>query len=549
MHGNQDVLWGDLHGGMMDAREQRRVQARLKEGLSEVRRWMSQPRLAINKIRPLREELRTLQEAAEDDQVPCLRLLLEFAGLQIDAAAEAHDSAEIKQGREWAEEVFDSPLSDGRMQAVAAYYVANAITEEHLLTWAQDQKNPETKRSRRAPLRLTERENLRRSRALWASASQSTHISGPDRSSILCNLGNALDESGRWVEAYQCYADSLQADPNNGNAAGNALELLRRRIAVGNGLLGHYAAVHDFYLEKAKALRHHTVAIAGEATARRWDAVEPLRGQGHLSHDGDSLNDYQQWIKDHRVALTLAVEGFGSDEPRWDTAALGGVAVRPGEPDPPPIFTSMNVLKAEFLAVRRLAFHGETMLLDSLDTQHPEDTGWYADTLDNSYYGEPSAMLVLAQRASLDVLDKIAVAANEHFKTGLDAGNISFRNYWFDNGTGMIRKGLPLPSKGRGAAIALAELSHDLHPDGLYPSAQTLRNAATHRLVHLTHGETTGITADTHSTVNYLELIHAVHESLRVARSAYIYLIDLVDEQEANSDSAQWPQLPLPMQE
>lgn len=316
----------------------------------------------------------------------------------------------------------------------------------------------------------------------------------------------------------------------------------------GQGLLGHYAAVYDQYVEKAHQLREHTVAIAGEATARRWDELELTESPGHTSHDGDELDEYQQWIKEHRLALALAVEGLGSDEPRWDSASLGGVKVNVGEPDPPRIFSSMNVLKAEFLTVRRLAFHGETMLLESLFSQHPTDTGSYADTLDHSLYGEPPAMLILAQRASLDLLDKIAVAANEHFQTGLTPDQVTFRSYWFDRGSGAIRPKLPKPVTGYGMAIALAELSYDMDKEGLYPAAQTLRNAGTHRLVHLTHGVPTGVTEGTHSTVDYWELIRACHESLRVARSAFIYLIDLIGEAEAEHQSSNLVSLPLPNQ-
>jgi hypothetical protein len=74
-----------------------------------------------------------------------------------------------------------------------------------------------------------------------------------------------------------------------------------------------------------------------------------------------------------------------------------------------------------------------------------------------------------------------------------------------------------------------------------------LRNAGTHRLVHLTHGESTGVTEDAHSTVDFLDLIHACHESLRVARAAYIYLIGLVNEKE-EEQKAPLVSLPLPEQ-
>jgi tetratricopeptide (TPR) repeat protein len=509
---------------------------------------MAQPAVAMKRLAPIYTGLQELMVSGTGDPRKCMRMLLHLSSLQIDAASDASDVNEIDRGMAWAQEVIDGENADEVAKASAAYNLANALTSIHYQAWTEHRGRPETAASRRSPFRLRERETVRRTRTLNARAANSPELNGPARSTALCNLGNSLDESGRWVEAYQCYADALEADPNNGNAAGNAAELLRRRINGGHGLLGHYAAVYDFYLKKAKDLRQRTVAIAGEDTALRWDSLELTGSPGHISHEGDKLNDYQRWIKQHRLALTLAVEGLGSDEPRWDSATLDSVTVRLGEPDPPPIFSSMNVLKAEFLTVRRLAFNGENMLLDSLYQQHPADTGWYADTLDYSLYGEPPAMLILAQRASLDLLDKIAVAANEHFQTGLHPGNITFRNYWFDNGSGAIRKKLPMPVDGYGASIAMSELSFDICPEGLYPAAQMLRNAGTHRLVHLTHGEATGVTEDTHSTVDFLELIHACHESLRVARAAYIYLIDLVNEKEAAEQKAQMPSLPLPEQ-
>ncbi len=77
------------------------------------------------------------------------------------------------------------------------------------------------------------------------------------------------------------------------------------------------------------------------------------------------------------------------------------------------------MLKAEFLVARRLAFQGQAMHAESPVRQHPGDPGLYTDTLDGSLYGKPPALLLLAHRSALDVLDKIAVTANEHFGSGL----------------------------------------------------------------------------------------------------------------------------------
>lgn len=101
------------------------------------------------------------------------------------------------------------------------------------------------------------------------------------RGMALCNLGNHLDGSGRWAEAYTAYADALEADPTNGNAAGNIAEPLRRRLGRRVDRRGHLAAVYDKYVAMAKSLRQRTVEVADAAAAAadRWDALE-LTGSG-----------------------------------------------------------------------------------------------------------------------------------------------------------------------------------------------------------------------------------------------------------------------------
>lgn len=391
---------------------------------------------------------------------------------------------------------------------------------------------------------LRDRELLRLVRRGFSDVGYSD---APDdtRGRALCNLGNELDHSGRWVEAYQAYVDALAADPTNGNAAGNAAEMLRIRAARGRGLPGHYAALYDRYREQAHEHRARTVELAGEEVARRWDALPPSGSVGHVSHDGDPLDPYQQWVKRHRLALTFAVEGLGSDDPRWDSALIGGVTVAIEDPDPPRIFTSMNVLKAEYLVARRLAFEGETLLNESPFAQHPSDSGTYSDTLDMALYGETPARLILAQRATLDLLDKIAVAANDHFDTGVSPRRTWFANYWREPGDEALRPGLPVPEKQRSAGVALAELAFDMDPAGMYPAAKTLRNAGTHRLVNLTWGDATGATEFAHSSVDARSLIQATREALRVARAAYIYLIDLVQDQQDALSGEDRPYLPI----
>jgi hypothetical protein len=358
-----------------------------------------------------------------------------------------------------------------------------------------------------------------------------------------CNLANVLDDSGRWVEAYAAYLDALQADPTNGNAAGNIAYLLHRRLSQPIGLRGHMAAVYNHYVELAKSLRARTVQIAGEAVAKLWDQLEPMETEGHFAHNGDELDDYQQWIVRHRLALTPTVEGLGSDSDRWDSATVAGVAADPREPEVPRIFVALNVLKAEYLVARRLAFRGMMMIDESAPLQHEEDTGTYSATGDGGFYGEGPATLVLAQRCALDVLDKIAVAANEHFHSGLNPESVGFARYWLDGK--QTRPVLPDGNPGQRYVLALAELAMDVFGKGMHETATLLRNAGTHRLVHVTYGLPTGPTRDTFSSVDVSDLGVATIAALWVTRAAYLYFVDLLDSQ---APSRQLPGFVVPNQ-
>jgi hypothetical protein len=464
-------------------------------------------------------------------------LLLLLSSLQVDAANRMGSVEALKLGITWAEEVRGASETEERLAVLAGYNIANGLLAIVELDLKEYDQKPSTKAGlKKAPFKLQRREDLRRIRGLLHQATQSQVISPLERSRAFTNLGNVLDESSRWVEAYESYSQALSAFPFNGNAAGNAAELLLRRMRRGGGLPGHYAAIYNDYVLRARALRLYTVAIAGEAAAARWDKLPLFESVGHHSHEGNVVDEYQQWISRHRLALSGAIEGLGSDNPRWDDAQPPGVFARADSPSMPAIFSAMNILKAEYLVARRLVFDGELQLLALFredENAEAYDTGSYVYTSEYELYGQAPAKLILAQRAAVDILDKVAVAANLHFHTGLKPAVINFRNYWFDRGSGALRKKIPRPAKPTGASalLALAELSYDMDIEGLYSEATALRNAGTHRLVYLHLLEPGGVSEEAQNTVGLFELIDGCHETLQIIRSAYLYLLDLLAEE------------------
>ncbi|WP_328583004.1 LA2681 family HEPN domain-containing protein [Streptomyces sp. NBC_00370] len=471
---------------------------------------------------------RAVDESTQDG-IPRALLRLMLSSVMINIAADAHDVEGLKTGVKWAAQLIDDEALPWKLRQQGRYNYANGILERYQIEEATDTcghfsqvSDPE--------FRLKNTEDLRVARTLLSSVGNDAAVPPPARSRALCNLGNVLDESGRWVESYAAYTDSLLADPSNGNAAGNIAELLRRRLMIGTGQQGHLAAVYNRYVLLAQVLDEQTVEIAGVGAAERWRSLELADTEGHLSHTGNTLDPYQQWIVKHRLALVEVVEGLGSDGERWDSASVSAVAADSTDASVPNIFAAFNVLKAEFLVARRLAFRGVTMINESELLQHPDDSGVYTDTLDGGFYGEGTAMLLLAQRSALDVLDKIAVTANEHFKSGMNPAKVGFTKYWMDSKSSDIRPSLTAGDAGRRPILALAELAIDIE-NGMYSDAKLLRNAGTHRLVHATFGRPTGPTKETFSSVDITELEKATISALWVVRAAYLYLVDLLDSQ------------------
>lgn len=458
---------------------------------------------------------------------------LEMAGLRftcsslvINAGADLGDVDLLTQGKELASWALNATPQDQPLHYQCIYNVANA-------TLAMCDLGLPTQSTREEQLagilenRRTHRTVLRDARRMLEAVGSSPIADPHTRSSAYCNLANCLDHSERWAEAYDFYLLALDVDPTNGNAAGNLAQLLMNRIRSGIGQTGHIAAVYDKYVNLAQLLRERTVAYAGEGTAARWDSLEETESLGHLAHGLEGSGDeYRRWVAAHRLALSAAVEGLGSDDAHWDGAVievLHGAAI---EDMTPPILAEMNVLKSDFLVSRRLAFDGYEQVAEGPE-QKDDDSGYYVETLDYSLYGTQYSKLLLAQRSALDVLDKTAVVANEHFGIGDDANRVSFRQFWATK-DGRVRSKLQEDPQRSLAAFALSELAFDMDKDGMYAPSQALRNAGTHRIVHAAVLDATGVTVDARSRIDVLELVDSTILALQVTRSAYLYLIDLI---------------------
>lgn len=474
---------------------------------------------------------RDLVERIQRDQLSraeTSRLDFTISSMLINNGSDRGESESIEFGQQLAADAADAAESQSAFQYQCLYNVANSIEALCALRRPSGTRREEWQPELVA-IRFDQRADLQRARMLFLTIGEAAGADNRTRSSAYCNLANDLDHAGRWAEAYDYYLRALEADATNGNAAGNLAQLLQGRMATGRGLIGHLAAVYDQYVVLAQSLRDGTAAFAGDTVAQRWDAL-PLTGSaGHVEHgldEGTPDDDYRRWVADHRLALSPAVQGLGSEHAHWDTAVIEMLFGETPEDVTPPILAEMNVLKSDFLVSRRLAYEGYVGAIEG-PSQEASDSGYYVETYDYSLFGTKFSKLTLAQRSALDTLDKTAVVANEYFGLGDRPASVSFRKFWTTK-DGDLRLGL-VKSPGRGlAALALAELALDMEQGGCYSPAQALRNAGTHRIVHAAVADDTGVTLDSRSRIHVVDLVDSTIAALQVTRSAYLYLIDLV---------------------
>ena len=360
-------------------------------------------------------------------------------------------------------------------------------------------------------------------------------------STALTNLGNALWKAHRWAEAYDSYVKALNHDPTNGVASTGAAKILLRCIQRSIGDREILLSVAARHLEIANTHPDRIKELAGARALEELSKLleKPLKG-GQMP-DLNHATSYEKFVASHRLALSPTIEGLDISLKRWDSLVIQSFAEPVGGLHGiPPLFAMFNVLKADFLLARHMAYQ-------SLHGEMP-DSGFYSDTLDYAVYGVKPATLALSQRACMDVLDKIAVATAEYF--GIERKDIYFFTFWFER-----KKGQPLTwnpalsehiKRGNTGIIALAELSLDLGEKGFLREKKDFRHASTHQFTVL---HDLGCEPSRPSAyINHCradDFASILIESLQLTRAALLYFVDMVHIGEAEKQARLGQGVPL----
>ena len=342
------------------------------------------------------------------------------------------------------------------------------------------------------------------------------------RTQAWTNLANQFSRSFRLGEAHDARLAALDIDPSNGVAAGSAA---RDLIWLFNqGGCSDLTRVEAIML--AKVAKQHQDRAREYAGQRAADELAKLADRlGESPPRSPHSDPFVRWVEHERLTLAPVVELVDPALGKLDWLMLPGIRERePGAKaaTPPPLFAMFNVLKADFILARDLAWRATS------EAGWPM-TGRFADTLDYATYGPDASAIVLAHRTALDLLDKVAVTANHYFEIGESPNKVYFGRLLRESGG--KKAGLrPLVAAvenaircGAHALYGLVELAEDYDGEGgILRPQKDLRNAGTHRFVVL---HDLGDPADSRKAA---EVEHHLRDGysddvlrvLRVARSA-----------------------------
>ena len=432
------------------------------------------------------------------------------AALFVDAANVLKDLALVREARG----ILESILASSPARLDIQYNLANALsTECQLTSYHGPSWYLETLQTRFA------------SRAAYQRILDS-RVAADFRAQVQTNLGNELWRAHRWVEAYDAFLAALTTDPTNVVASTGAIKALLRARDLGIGDPVSAEAVAARHLRNAAGGRDRIRELAGVRAVAEFDRLQGLGLTGGEPPDLSNADDYERFVASNRLMLAPTIEGLDVSLKRWDSLNIDRVIESTGgDPGVPPLFAIFNTAKAEYLTARWLFYLG------TLSDPGVQETGTYHDTLDYAVYGIRPSLSVFAQRAALDVLDKIALLVTEYLGFDENPQGVYFRTRWHrrENKTiiGWHDAVEAEIEQGNPGFVALADVAVDLFPEGLLENKRTLRDAGTHRALVLHDMESTTSRESKYVTHEDESEFHRnVLETLRLARASMLYLIE-----------------------
>jgi tetratricopeptide (TPR) repeat protein len=383
---------------------------------------------------------------------------------------------------------------------------------------------------------------------------------------ILTNLGNAMSEIGRFVEATAYLSQALELDTTFGMARGNRGLLVARYARAlydsGHSLLLLSRASED--LRSALGCPHLEPGAREAFEARdAWiaqffelnGARDPIDLENYPLGKSKSEKEYRRWCLANRPFLNplndLGPHAVASHD------VLTAPSITTGLDEGPSAHGFFNQLKQEFVSARYLYYEGV-----SAGGPHFSDRGVLLyNTLDYPAYSLAVEKVKASFRMGYSLFDKFAFFLNTYLRLGIPEVRVTSKTFWY---TGQERKrGLrpEFAKRPNWPLRGLFWLSQDLYEpapgfrEALVPDAEQLaeiRNHLEHKYLRLRDMLVARPTPDPLAdslafSIGRQDFEAKTFRLLTMARAALIYLSLAVHEEERRKKRLEGEKPVMPM--
>lgn len=456
---------------------------------------------------------------------------LDVISIEIDSAIEREDVSSLNTLLEKCDSMIES--EDPHLRPIAFFYKANIYSSlaslkshepEYAWSWKQSEK-------------VLEILNLRRAIA----DSEFPSLDPILQCKVYTNLGNSLNQFGRFIEAIKAWDSALKLLPSFAMALGNK----------GVGLIHYARALYDY--GHGGVMIAHAVDELKEAISKDalWDSgLHPeaeeyftenyLSAEKHLERidyrfdydlnqwpvgDSKAEVEYRTWCLYNNLFLSPLNDVTKLSVSAQDVLHLPSHTYHIDEEARFPNY--FNIMKQEYVTAR-------FMLFESLDfsSEHTSDKDvLLMNGFDGAQFSYRIEQLKVAFRLAYSIFDKVALFLNDYYNVGLKISAVSFRKIWGQRKNKKFELYSCFEGSQNWPLRGLYYLSKDLFDDDFddvaLPEAKelaSLRNRIEHRYLSLQAYEAMYENTDIHSYISIDEFQLKTLRIMSMAREALVYL-------------------------
>ena len=411
---------------------------------------------------------------------------------------------------------------------------------------------------------LNKRDYLHESRVIYENIAKDPSAEIHFRLRALTDAGNSYDIVGRYMDAIDCYDRALMIDPSFAMALGNrGLALLYAAPFMREHerhVILQAAADLDAAIDNRESVLQNGGESALEEFQRKRSSIGDFPDQSNTgSRTKPKFSDpHLNWCLNQGLFLHASPDNIHDNvkilDPIFFRKIITGIdtedILHTNE-----IIDAFNTIKQDYLTARYLLWIASAQ--ESGIRKHTQSITRRASFLNTLQYGRwgiRTGIATQAFKAAVDVLDKIAAFAHLYFGTTQAARLVSFRNlpYQGTRGRSVVTHFSQVlrPTKFNYGLSALVDLSYELDSRWSSPLLRNVqrRHAATHRFLTV-HTEVAPDSSSWTQRMNWADIIENALFQLRLGRSAIFYLARMIDINEQQKSSANFPHsvvMPMP---